>query len=104
MDINRVAIVYESKERPETTGSYCEHALKEFVHVESFLPDEISQIPHGYFDLYLNIDDGFRYHWPKNLRPSAWWAIDTHMDFSWHLEKSPEFDLVFTAQRDGTFY
>ena len=32
------------------------------------------------FDLYLNIDDGLRYQVPAELRPSACWAIDTHLD------------------------
>ena len=35
------------------------------------------------------------------MRPCAWWAIDTHLDFAWCLEKARGFDLVFAAQRDG---
>ena len=38
---------------------------------------------------------------PIDLRPSAWWAIDTHMDFAWCLQKARGFDFVFAAQRDG---
>src|SRR5262249_23049743 len=53
------------------------------------------------FDLYLNIDDGLEYRWPKDLRPSAWWAIDTHLNLPWYLRKGGDFDLVFAAQRDG---
>ena len=55
---------------------------------------------HG-FDLYLNIDDGLCYHLPDELRPSAFWAIDTHLDFDRCREKAPRFDVVFAAQRDG---
>ena len=35
------------------------------------------------------------------MRPSAFWAIDTHLDPAWHAQKARAFDLVFTAQRDG---
>ena len=38
---------------------------------------------------------------PFDLRPAAWWAIDTHMDFAWCKNKSQGFDNAFTAQRDG---
>ena len=62
---------------------------------------EVGRSAAGGFDLYLNIDDGMRYLWPAELRPCAWWAIDTHMDFAWCLEKARGFDLVFAAQRDG---
>ena len=53
------------------------------------------------FDLFLNIDDGLEYHLPDELRPSAWWAIDTHLNFDWCRDKAQGFDFVFAAQRDG---
>jgi 2-polyprenyl-3-methyl-5-hydroxy-6-metoxy-1,4-benzoquinol methylase len=71
------------------------------VEVEHFLPSELARIPREGFDLYLHIDDGIRYRWPADLRPSAWWVIDTHMDFAWDLEKARDFDFVFAAQKDG---
>ena len=46
----------------------------------------MKQIPSSGFDLYLNIDDGLRYQLPPDLHPSAWWAIDTHLDFAWCRE------------------
>ena len=58
-------------------------------------------MPREGFDLYLNIDDGLRYQLPGELRPSAFWAIDTHLDFDRCREKAPRFDVVFAAQRDG---
>ena len=66
-----------------------------------FRPDELAQIPREGFDLYLNIDDGFQYQLPAELRPSAWWAIDTHLNFDWCRRKARDFDVVFAAQRDG---
>jgi GT2 family glycosyltransferase/tetratricopeptide (TPR) repeat protein/2-polyprenyl-3-methyl-5-hydroxy-6-metoxy-1,4-benzoquinol methylase len=101
MKIGRVALIYDDRPRPETTGVYCRRALESLVQVTHFRSDELSAIPAREFDLYLNIDDGLRYHLPAELRPCALWAIDTHMDFGWCLEKARGFDLVFAAQRDG---
>ncbi len=102
MTIGRVALIYDDRPRPETTGVYCRRALEHLVEVTHFRPDELSARPTQGFDLYLNIDDGLRYHLPAELHPCAWWAIDTHMNFGWCLEKARRFDLVFAAQRDGT--
>ena len=101
MAIRRVALIYDDRARPETTGVYCLRALRRLVEVEHFQPDELERIPRDGFDLYLNIDDGFPYHLPSDLRPCAWWAIDTHLNFESCLEKAPRFDVVFAAQRDG---
>jgi O-antigen biosynthesis protein len=101
MAIRRVALIFDSVQRPETTGVYCLRALRQLVEVEHFQPDELDRIPREGFDIYLNIDDGLRYHLPPDLRPRAWWAIDTHLDFAWARQKAQGFDLVFTAQRDG---
>ncbi|MFI5461446.1 MAG: glycosyltransferase [Isosphaerales bacterium] len=101
MDIRRVALIFDDVQRPETTGVYCRRALSKLVEVEHFRPGELERIPRAGFDLYLNIDDGLRYHLPPDLHPRAWWAIDTHLDFAWCLEKSRGFDVVFAAQRDG---
>jgi hypothetical protein len=101
MEIRRVAIIFDSVQRPETTGGYCLRALKRLVDVEHFQPGELDRAPRAGFDLYLNIDDGMRYHLPHDLRPSAWWAIDTHMDLARCIQKAQGFDLVFAAQRDG---
>jgi hypothetical protein len=101
MAIQRVAIIFDDEARPDTTGVYCRRALGRLVGVEHFRPGEMSRIPRGRFDLHLNIDDGLRYRLLADLRPCAWWAIDTHLDLDWYLAKAPDFDLTFTAQRDG---
>jgi GT2 family glycosyltransferase/tetratricopeptide (TPR) repeat protein/2-polyprenyl-3-methyl-5-hydroxy-6-metoxy-1,4-benzoquinol methylase len=101
MDIRRVALIFDDRERPETTGVYCRRALERLVAVEHFRPDEIERISGTNFDLYLNIDDGFPYRLPAGLHPSAFWAIDTHLDFDRCGQKARGFDLVFAAQRDG---
>lgn len=101
MPIKRIALIFDNTERPETTGLYCRRALGNLLEVEHFLPSETSRIPRGIFDLFLNVDDGLRYRLPDDLRPSAYWAIDTHMNWEWSLEKARDFDSVFAAQRDG---
>jgi len=101
MDIHRVAIIFDDQARPETTGVYCRRALESLVEVVHFRPDALATIPRNGFDLYLNIDDSLDYRLPPGLHPSAWWAIDTHLNFDQCRRKSEEFDLVFAAQRDG---
>ncbi len=101
MDIRRVAVIFDDRARPETTGVYCRRALERLVQVAHFRPDELDQVPREGFDLYINIDDGFDYRLPPELRPSAFWAIDTHVNFDSCLGRARGFDLVFAAQRDG---
>lgn len=97
----RVALVFDDVTRPETTGVYCRRALGEVADVTHFHPKQLREIPRGGFDLYLGIDDGHDYDWPADLRPAAWWAIDTHIDFDRALRRSRQADYVFAAQRDG---
>jgi len=97
-----VAVIFDDAKRPDTTGTHCLRALKKrTVTVHHFQPSQLEGVSPGDFDLYLWVDDGLRYEIPRRLCPRAWWAIDTHLDFAWYRERAPEFDLVFTAQRDG---
>jgi Glycosyl transferases group 1/DUF based on E. rectale Gene description (DUF3880) len=97
--ISHVAIVFDHRPRPETTGDYCLPALQEFVQVRHFT--NYDQAPDSEFDLYLRIDDGLDFKMPAHLHPSAYWAIDTHLDFDRCLAQARTCDLVFAAQRDG---
>ncbi|MHB1561329.1 MAG: glycosyltransferase, partial [Isosphaeraceae bacterium] len=101
MEIRRVALIYDDRERPETTGVYCRRALESLVDVAHFRPDELNAIPDRGFDFYLNIDDGLEYQLPAGLHPCGWWAIDTHLNFERCPRKARGFDLVLAAQRDG---
>jgi 2-polyprenyl-3-methyl-5-hydroxy-6-metoxy-1,4-benzoquinol methylase len=101
MDIRRVCLIFDKTLRPETAGVYCHRALERFAEVEHIQPHELDRVPRSGFDLYLNIDDGLEYQLPPECRPSAFWAIDTHLDFDRCQEKAPRFDVVFAAQRDG---
>lgn len=97
----RVAILFDKSVRPETTGTYCHRALQAIAEVVYFSIDQLHRVPRFGFDLYLSIDDGLRYRLPPDLRPCAWWAIDTHMDLDWAIERGRDFDWLFAAQKDG---
>jgi GT2 family glycosyltransferase/glycosyltransferase involved in cell wall biosynthesis/SAM-dependent methyltransferase/Flp pilus assembly protein TadD len=97
----RVALVFDDTVRPDTTGVHCRDGLEELCEVQHFRPGHLPSISSHGFDLYLHIDDGLRYRLPTQPRPSAWWVIDTHLNYDWDLEKASDFDYVFAAQRDG---
>lgn len=97
----RIAIVFDNTLRPETTGLYCRRALGELVEVEHVLPTELGRVESNRFDAFIYIDDGLAYDHPQHLRPSAWWAIDTHLNFDRCLQRAKQSDVVFAAQRNG---
>ena len=97
----QIAIVFDDTARPGTTGTYCLRALKNLVAVTHFHPERLVGQDFSAFDLVLHIDDGLRYSLPEFGCRSAYWAIDTHLDFQWALQRSQGFDFIFTAQRDG---
>jgi GT2 family glycosyltransferase/SAM-dependent methyltransferase len=96
-----IAVCFDNTQRPETTGTYCLTALREFATVRHVLPSDLGTLSGQQFDLYLRIDDGLDYQLPAHLRPSAFWAIDTHVGFDRCLAQARTCDLVFAAQRDG---
>ena len=83
-----VAVIFDHLTRPETTGVYCLRALAELARVEQFHPSQLSEIPRRGDDLYLFVDDGFGYPLPHDLRPQAYWAIDTHIDFDRECQRA----------------
>lgn len=95
----KVAIVFDNRPRPETTGLYCRRAISRLSDLEHILPNELAEIPGGLFDLFLFIDDGLDYPIPDTLRPSAAWAIDTHMDLKRAADRFGEMDFLFAAQK-----
>ena len=101
MSIHRVALIFDDRIRPDTTGVYVRKALAELVEVVHFQPGQADAIPASGFDLYLSIDDDTEHRLPASLHPRAYWAIDTHRDFPARFERSIPCDLVFAAQRDG---
>ncbi len=101
MPIRRVAVIFDDRLRPDTAGVYVRRALAELVEVVHFRPEDAEAIPRSGFDLYLGVDDDTEHRLPAELRPRAYWAIDTHLDFAARVRRSADCDLVFAAQRDG---
>ena len=99
--IRRVALIFDDRMRPDTTGVYARLALEKLVEVVHFQPSQREEIPTSGFDLYLSIDDDTDHRLPDRLRPLAYWAIDTHRGFRARLERARRCDAVFAAQRDG---
>jgi GT2 family glycosyltransferase/Tfp pilus assembly protein PilF len=97
----RVALIYDNTLRADTTGEHCRQALQGLCQVAHVLPTRADELRTSDFDLFLHIDDGLQYTLPDHLRPSAWWVIDTHLQYDWDLRKARSFDVVFAAQRDG---
>ena len=100
----RIALVFNRSHRMETTGVYCLKALSQKHVVTHFQPEDLSKIDPEQYDLFMNIDDGLRYRFPPSLKPSIFWAIDTHIRPEWYLEKAGDFSHVFCAQRPGAEY
>ena len=45
MAVRRVAVIFDSIQRPETTGGYCLRALGGLAEVEHFQPTDLDRIP-----------------------------------------------------------
>ncbi|MBI4506137.1 MAG: glycosyltransferase [Chloroflexi bacterium] len=97
----RIALIYDNTLRADTTGEHCRQAFQGLCAVTHVLPTRAEELRVGDYDLFLNVDDGLQYHLPEHLHPSAWWVIDTHLQYDWDYHKAQRFDFVFAAQRDG---
>lgn len=100
----RVLVSFEGRVRPDSTGFYLVNAFRNLGHVvDHITPDLISEVRGGY-DLYVRCDDGIKgLGWNPELHPSAYVAIDTHIETDWRLKlvEDGKFDLVTVAQSDG---
>jgi GT2 family glycosyltransferase/tetratricopeptide (TPR) repeat protein/SAM-dependent methyltransferase len=97
----RIAVIYNDRARPETTGGYCLQAARAIADAIHIYPDEADRVRPGEFDLFVRVDDGLDTPIPRALRPLVWWAIDTHLDFDRCLAQAAAADLTFAAQRPG---
>lgn len=99
----KIALVF-NKEAPYTTGTYIEKVFRrEGIDYQHFWTSQAHTIKPE-FDLYLRIDHGdYRYDIPEDLRPCAFWAIDTHLKkpFKKILRQARHYDFVFCAQKNG---
>lgn len=102
MSVRRLAVVFDNRARPETTGFYVRRALHGLVdEVTHLLPEELGRVQPGSYDAFVVVDDGRRCEIPQGIGPTAWWAIDTHLDFDRALATAQQAHVVFAAQRNG---
>ncbi len=99
-----IALIFD-KTRPDTIGIYFERACRALgVAYDHWSLRDAQQIPATY-DLYLRIDHGDDYltELQAQLRPSVFYAIDTHLPHSWRKirQVAGQYDLVCCAQRDA---
>lgn len=100
----KILVCFEGRVRPDSTGFYFLNAFKTLGHdVTHVHPDELHTVKPGQYDLYFKCDDGIRSEWNKDLHPSIYQVIDTHIESDWRIElaEKGEFDLVCVAQKEG---
>ena len=100
----RIALIFNTT-RPDTTGMHLARACRALgLSGDHWELRDAERIPDGY-ELYLRVDHGDDYAvpLPDRLRPSVFYAIDTHLPHSWRKiqRMAGRFDAVFCAHRDG---
>ncbi len=95
----RIALVYDYSIE-HTTGQYVRKALEKRSDVTVFHPKELQKLEEHY-DLYLAVDDGSHYIFPRRLKPSGLWLIDTHLTLRFDTIMALNFEYIFTAQKLG---
>lgn len=99
----RIAVFFD-KQREDTTGVYFERAIRQTPHeVRHFWLKDAERIGRD-FDFYLRIDHGdYKYDLPPCLRPSAFYAVDTHLKKPYRKirEQAAHYDFIFCAQKEG---
>ena len=86
MSVHRVALIFDDRIRPDTTGVYVRRALAGLVEVVHFRPGQADAIPRTRASTCISASTtipstGCR----PSLHPRAYWAIDTHRDFAARL-------------------
>ncbi|MBU0694084.1 MAG: glycosyltransferase [Candidatus Omnitrophica bacterium] len=101
----RVALIY-NKECECTIGIFIEKVIKNAgIACTHFWTKDSHTIPKE-FDLYFRIDHGdYKYDIPKDLHPSIFYAIDTHLKKPYKKikQQASHFDFIFCAQREGKY-
>ena len=100
----RIALIFNTT-RPDTTGIYFERACRRLgIACDHWELAQTAEMPSDY-DLYLRIDHGDDYlvRLPSRLRPSVFYAIDTHLPHSWRKIRHAArwYNMVCCAQREA---
>lgn len=101
----KIIVSFENRVRRDSTGVYFVRAAEQLGHeVKHVLPEDIHKVKPGDADFYLKVDDGIDSQvWNPELHPSAYYAIDVHLDTEWRLRfaDNGKFDFVAVAQSCG---
>jgi tetratricopeptide (TPR) repeat protein len=100
MNTPRVGLIYDHK-RVEAIGHFCLRAMLELATVDHLHPADLGDLVPNSCDVYFYVDDGWNYAWRRDLRPCAYWAIETPLNFARCLRRAEDADWVFAAQRCG---
>lgn len=104
----KVLIEVEDRVRPDSTCVYFKYALEKLSdkidELIKVYPEELKYIKPDTADLFIRVDYGIDKPFPKELKPSVYYAIDTHIDLDWRVEmaRKADFDYVFCAQKRGS--
>lgn len=101
----KIIVSFDDRIRPDSTGVYFLSAAHQLGHeVKHVYPENISSVKSGDADFFLKVDDGISSQvWNPELHPSAYYAIDVHLDTDWRLKFADKgkFDYVTVAQSVG---
>lgn len=96
--------MFFNKEREDTTGAYLERAFQKLgVAYDHYWTERANELDKKY-DLYLRIDHGdYKYDLPEKLRPSVFYAIDTHLKKPYKKIKmqASHYDMIFCVHKEG---
>jgi hypothetical protein len=100
----KIALVF-NKDRQDTTGIYFQRVLeKSSLEFKHFPLEGIKDLVKEKYDLYLRIDHGdYKYDLPKEFKPAAFLAIDTHLKkpFKKICRQAKHYDFLFATQKEG---
>lgn len=101
----KIIVSFDNRYRHDSTGVYFVRAATQLGNeVSHVLPEDIHKVKPGEADFYLKVDDGINTQvWNPELHPSAYYAIDVHLDYEWRLKfaNNGKFDYITVCQSCG---
>lgn len=94
-----LAIIFDDRIRPDTTGVYMRIALRKLCRVTHLLPEEATANRLKQFDHILRVDDGLDYRIPTVSVDKSYWVIDSHLRPDFYLSQLSQYQHVFVAQK-----
>jgi len=100
----KILFELEDRVRKDSTCVYFKKAFERIADVTTIYPENLYMVRPGLFDLHIRVDYGIDRPFAVDLKPSVYYAIDTHIDPDWRvaMAKEADFDYIFCAQKLGT--